>query len=98
MARKVDEHLIVARLGKRVGERENLDSEVTNYENKRVMQAIRRDQCRSNNDYHTKTMGQSIVFRLGAGDNRLKKHMNRTHMSPTPHARVDYENRLRNVY
>ncbi|BFY98395.1 hypothetical protein BsWGS_01435 [Bradybaena similaris] len=49
-----------------------------------VIQAIRRDQCQANNDYHTVYhKGQSIGARHRSGLNPLNKHMHRIHVSHT---------------
>ncbi|BFY97175.1 hypothetical protein BsWGS_00215 [Bradybaena similaris] len=72
-------------LAKKGGECEQPDNEVTYFEKKRAIQAIRKDRCSANDDYHTlDRRGQSIVFRLRTGHNRLNKHMHRIHVSPTP--------------
>ncbi|BFZ14162.1 hypothetical protein BsWGS_17201 [Bradybaena similaris] len=72
------------RLVKKGGECEQLENEATYFEKKGAIQAIKRDQCHADGNYHTLDWReQRTVFHLRTGHNRLNKHMHRIHLSPT---------------
>ena len=73
------------KLAKKGGECEQEVNEITFFEKKRAIQAIRREQNQPSDDYHTlDRLGQIIIFRLRTGHNRLNKHMYKLRLSASP--------------